>query len=390
MSSDRITRTTQRSWFQRLGSAFTGVLVGLVMAAVSVAVLGWNEARSIAQMRGLSEAARMVVAAPLAGIDPANEGRLIHLSGLLRVEGRRIDPLSGVSTEGVSLKRSIELYQWSETRSSETRTKLGGGEETVTTYSYARGWSSTPENSTQFHTPQGHENPAPLLEHTIVSADEGQVGAYRVDRRLLDAFRPSIPVGVSQENARNLSTALSRPVRLETDALYVGLDPARPAVGDLRIRYTAAPVGSVSVVAAQSGGALAPFTTPSGAEIFLVNLGMATAQEMLQQASDGNQVLAWVLRLGGVVGLIVSFGLIFAPLPTLADVLPPLGAVVRFGTGTLAAIVGVVIGVLVIALAWLAVRPVFSILSLVGIGMVVAAVIWVRRPGKDLRLAGGQ
>ncbi len=76
--------------------------------AVSVVVLGWNEGRSIAQMRGLSEGARIVVSAPLAGIDPANEGRLIHLSGLLSVEGRRTDPLSGVSAEGVSLKRSID------------------------------------------------------------------------------------------------------------------------------------------------------------------------------------------------------------------------------------------------------------------------------------------
>jgi hypothetical protein len=384
MSPDRITQTTQRSWFQRLGSAFTGVLVGLVMAAVSVVVLGWNEGRSIAQMRGLSEGARMVVSAPLATIDPANEGRLIHLSGLLRVEGRRTDPLSGVSAEGVSLKRSIELYQWSETRRSETRTKLGGGEETVTTYTYARGWSSTAEDSTRFHTPQGHENPAPLLDDTLVSAEEGQVGAYRVDRRLLNAFQPSIPVLVTQEDARALSMALSRPVRVETDALYVGMDPARPAVGDIRIRYTAAPAGSVSVVAAQSGGALAPFTARSGAEIFLVTPGMATAQEMLQQAREGNQVLTWVLRLGGVVGLIVGFGLILAPLPTLADVLPPLGAVVRFGTGTLAAIGGVAVGVVVIAVAWFAVRPVFSLLSLAGIGLVVATVLWVRRPARTV------
>ncbi|MDZ4111548.1 MAG: TMEM43 family protein [Brevundimonas sp.] len=384
MSPDRITQTTQRSWFQRLGSALTGVLVGLVMAAVGVVVLSWNEGRSIAQMRGLSEGARMVVSAPLATIDPANEGRLIHLSGLLRVEGRRTDPLSGVSAEGVSLKRSIELYQWSETRRSETRTKLGGGEETVTTYTYARGWSSTAEDSTRFHTPQGHENPAPLLDDTLVSAEEGQVGAYRVDRRLLNAFQPSIPVLVTQEDARALSMALSRPVRVETDALYVGMDPARPAVGDIRIRYTAAPAGSVSVVAAQSGGALAPFTARSGAEIFLVTPGMATAQEMLQQAREGNQVLTWVLRLGGVVGLIVGFGLILAPLPTLADVLPPLGAVARFGTGTLAAIGGVAVGVVVIAVAWFAVRPVFSLLSLAGIGLIVAAVLWVRRPARTV------
>lgn len=382
MSPDRITETTQRSWFQRIGSAFTGMLTGLVIAALGIAVLGWNEARSIAQMRGLSEGARMVVPAPLAAIDPANEGRLVHLSGPLRVEGQRTDALSGVSAEGVSLKRSVELYQWSETRSSETRTKLGGGEETVTTYSYARQWSSTPEDSAQFHTPQGHENPAPLLADTLVSAEEGQIGAYRADQRLLDTFQPSIPVVVSPEDARTLSTALSRPVRVEADALYVGLDPARPAVGDIRIRYTAAPAGSVSVVAAQSGGALAPFTTRSGAEIFLVTPGMATAQEMLQQARDGNQLLTWLLRLGGVVGLIVGFGLILAPLPTLADVLPPLGAVVRFGTGTLAAIGGLAVGVVVIAVAWFAVRPVFSLLSLAAIGLVVAAVIWLRRPGR--------
>lgn len=388
MSPDQITRTTHRSWFQRIGSAFTGVLTGLVLMALGIAVLGWNEARSIAQMRGLSEGARMVVLAPLARIDPANEGRLIYLSGLLSVEGRRTDALSGVSAEGVSLKRSVELYQWSETRRSETRTKLGGGEETVTTYSYAREWSSTPEDLTQFHTPRGHENPAPLLADTVVSAEEGQIGAYRADRRLLDAFQPSIPVVVNPENARTLSTALSRPVRVESDALYVGLDPARPAVGDLRIRYTAVPAGSVSVVAAQSGGALAPFTTSSGAEIFLVTPGTATAQEMLEQARDGNQLLTWGLRLGGVVGLIVAFGLILAPLPTLADVLPPLGAVVRFGTGTLAAIGGVAVGMVVIALAWFAVRPVFSLLSLAAIGLVVAAVIWLRRPARTAARAG--
>lgn len=388
MSPDRITRTTRRSWFQRLGSAFTGVLVGLIIAAVSVAVLGWNEARSIAQMRGLSEGARMVVSAPLDRIDLGNEGRLIHLSGPLRVEGRRTDPLSGVSAEGVSLKRSIELYQWSETRSSETRTKMGGGEETVTTYNYARKWSSTPEDSAQFHTPQGHENPTPPLEDTVIAAEEGQVGAYRADRRLLSAFQPSTPVLVSQEDAVRLSAALSRPVRVETNSLYVGVDPARPEVGDIRIRYAAAPAGLVSVVAAQSGGAVAPFTTPSGAKIFLVTPGVATAQEMLEQAREGNQVLTWVLRLAGVGGLILGFGLILAPLPTLVDVLPPLGAVVRFGAGTLAGVTGVAVGVVVIAVAWFAVRPVFSLLSLVGIGMVVAAVIWLRRPGRTVPRTG--
>lgn len=389
MSPDQITRTTHRSWFQRIGSAVTGVLFGLALVALSIALLGWNEARSIARMRGLSEGAGAVATAPLARIDPTNEGRLIHVSGPLRVEGRRTDQISGVSADGVSLQRAVEFYQWSETRSSETRTRLGGGEETVTTYNYARSWSPTPEDSTRFQIPQGHENLAPPLDDARISAEEGRIGAYRADRRLLDTFSPSIPVAVTAADAQRLSTALSRPVRVEVDALYVGADPARPAVGDMRIRYTVAPVGPVSVVAAQRAGALAPFTTRNGSEIYLATPGTVTAEALFQQARDGNQLLSWGLRIGGVVGLMIGFGLILAPLPTLADVLPPLGAVVRFGTGTLAGIGGLTIGLGVIALAWFAVRPVFSLLSLAPIGLVVGAVLWLRRPRPKGVPAGG-
>lgn len=378
MSSDHVSETTRRSWFQRVGAAFTGVLAGLVIVVLGIGLLAWNEGRSIARIRGLGEGGRAVVTAPLTRIDPANEGRLIHLSGPLVVEGRREDPASGVSVGGVSLRRTVEYYQWTETSRSETRTRPGGGEETVTTYDYQREWSGTPRDSSQFHTPAGHTNLTPPIETALVSAEEGRVGAYRADRRLLDTVPPTVPVTVTEADARRLSATLSRPVRVESGALYVGANPASPAVGDMRVRYVAAPAGVVSVVAAQTSGALAPFVTRNGSEIYLTAEGTVGADEMFRQAKDGNQVLSWILRAAGIIGLMVGLGRILGPLSTLADVLPPVGAVVRFGTGALAGIGGLGIGLVVIAVSWFVVRPVFAVVSLAVIGGAVAGVIWLR------------
>ncbi|WP_420478049.1 TMEM43 family protein [Brevundimonas sp. FT23028] len=378
MAPDQITETTHRSWFQRLGAAVTGVLAGFVIVVLAIGLLAWNEGNAIARMRGLGEGARNVVEAPLARIDPANEGRLVHLSGPLTVDGAREDPLSGVAAPGVSLRRTVEVYQWVETRRSETRTKLGGGEETVTTYDYQRGWSDSPVASSEFHAPAGHENPAPPVDATTISAAEGRLGAYRVDRRLLDAVPATSPVVVTDEHAQRLAAALSRPVKVENDALYVGADPANPVVGDLRVRYLSAPLADVSVAAAQSTGALAPYVARNGSEIYLTSMGSVTAVEMFRQAKDGARMLSWILRAVGVAGLMFGLGLILGPISTLADVLPPLGAVVRFGAGALAAVGGLAIGAVVIAVSWFAVRPVFAGVCLAVAGLAVAALFWWR------------
>lgn len=378
MPLDTVSETTHRSWLQRLGAAFTGVLAGLVIVGLGIGLLAWNEGRAIGRARGLSEGGRGVIVAPLARIDPANEGRLIHLSGPLRVEGRREDPISGVAADGVSLRRDVEYYQWVETSRSETRTRLGGGEETVTIYDYRKDWSATPVASADFHTPAGHENLTPPLEGALVSAQEGRLGAYRVDHRLLDTVAPTVPVAVTEADARRLSVALSRPVRVENDALYVGANSAAPAVGDMRIRYVAAPAAVVSVVAAQRSGGLEPFLTRNGEEIYLTAAGAMTADDMFRQARDGNRMLSWVLRVVGIAALILGLGLILGPLSTLADVLPPVGSLVRFGTGALAFVGGLSIGVVVIAVSWFLVRPMFAACSLVVLGAVVGGLIWFR------------
>src|SRR5690606_22565418 len=89
----------------------------------------------------------------------ANEGQLVHVSGQLEVESALADRMFEVEVRAVRLIRQAEMFQWIEEESSETRTKIGGGQETVTTYSYHRGWSSAEIDSAAFKQPTGHINP---------------------------------------------------------------------------------------------------------------------------------------------------------------------------------------------------------------------------------------
>ena len=59
--------------------------------------------------------------------------------------------------QAVRLVRTVEMHQWKEKEKSETTTKAGGSEETITTYSYAKGWDSEAIISGSFKKPDGQE-----------------------------------------------------------------------------------------------------------------------------------------------------------------------------------------------------------------------------------------
>jgi hypothetical protein len=132
------TEITSRSWISRIGQSIVGVLIGLVMVIASIVVLFWNEGRAIQTARSLAEGAGLVADVDSTRVDPANEGKLVHISGDLTAPGRLSDAEFGVTAKGLRLVRTVEMYQWKEETKTETRQKLGGGEEDVTTYTYLR------------------------------------------------------------------------------------------------------------------------------------------------------------------------------------------------------------------------------------------------------------
>ena len=379
------TETTRTSWLARLKNALFGAVIGIILVVVAIWALFWNEGRSIKAYRALTEGAGIVVSVSADEIAPANEGKLIHVSGKVTPDGVPADPEFGISAAGaVAIRREVEMYQWVEKSQSRSETKLGGAEETVTTYTYTREWKSGRENSGDFRQPEGHENPELAVEDRSFAVDSAKVGAFSVSGENVAGLGKQTDLKLTGEDAARAEEVLSGNVQLDRSGFYVGMNPAQPQVGDLRIRYSRADLPEASFVAAQSDGWLKPFTASNGREIFLSESGQAGAAEMFETAQAENTMIMWLIRIGGMVGLLVGFSLLFSILGVIADVVPIAGSLVRFGTGLIALVLTVLVGPLVIAIGWFAYRPLLSIGLLLAGGLIAFAVVWLRRraPGQ--------
>ncbi|WP_395652011.1 TMEM43 family protein [Brevundimonas sp.] len=393
---DSVTRTTNTSWFSRVGSAFAGVLVGVVLILVCIAGLAWNEGRAVKTERGLKEGASIVVDIQASPIDAANDQKLVHVSGPVAVTAPLEDPDFGITATGVHLSRQVEMYQWRESSKSETRTKLGGGEETVTTYTYAKVWSGAAEDSSAFAEPNGHENPEFAVEGTDILAQDATLGDFRLDDAVVGQIGGEAPLRLTQDNLEAVQAAVgdvdqyvsisqgkillsaNRPRSSDVDdaddatpVSETSVIQGSPTIGDIRISYDLTPAGVISIVGKQNGDGFTNYRARNGEEFLLVSDGAVPAADMFQGAQDANRVITWIVRVLGMVLLIVGFGLILAPLGVLADVLPLVGTIVRMGTGLVAFVLGFSIGTVTIALAWFAFRPLLSI-AILAVGGAIA------------------
>ncbi len=384
MSQDHFTETTSRGWFSRIGSAFGGVLFGVVLIFVGIGVLAWNENRAVRTERALNEGAGVVVSVEPDPILPANEGALIHVSGDTTVQAPIQDSQWGVTATGLRLIRNVEMYQWRETSRSETRTKLGGGEETVTTYDYDRVWSDSRQDSSNFRIQAGHHNPEFPVEAASYTAADARLGAFELDDRVIERVGGTESVSFDEQARRAIQDAAGRDVTVSATTIYLGANPDRPQVGDTRVSYEIVPADEISVVAQQSGEGFAPYRADNGETVLLVSDGIVSSDEMFEGAQSANRMLLWAIRVGGMIALITGFGLILAPLKVLADVIPILGSIVGMGTGLVAFLLGTIVGTVTIALAWFAVRPLLSI-GILAVGGLIAFGLWRMGRGRVKR-----
>ena len=49
-------------------------------------------------------------------VDTANDGKLVHLTGLATTEDVLEDNDFGISANAIKLKRAVQMYQWKETK----------------------------------------------------------------------------------------------------------------------------------------------------------------------------------------------------------------------------------------------------------------------------------
>ncbi|MEQ8815655.1 MAG: TMEM43 family protein [Thalassobaculum sp.] len=363
MREDSFTEVSEKSWASRLGGSLAGALVGVLLFAGSFFVLVWNEGRAVDAIVALDAGAGMVVVVPADRVDPANDGRLIHVSGPATVTAPLVDPVFKVGGDRLlRLERRVEMYQWREDKETSTETGVGGKETTRTTYSYVTGWSEAEIDSSTFRRPEGHGNPRLPYRSQTLDARPVRLGAYTLGEsqiRQIDDFEP-LPV--------DGDAALPAGFRRDGEAIVRGA-PESPQVGDLRILFQAVPAQTVSVVARQAAGGLTAYRAANGHVIELVRTGAHDAESMFREAKAEEALFTWILRAAGFLMMLVGIALLASPLTWLASVLPFLASIVGFAAFGIALIAAVPLTLLTIALSWLAFRP------LIAGGLIVAAVV---------------
>ena len=412
------------SWIKRLGNSFKGVLVGIVLLIAGFPVLFCNESRSVATAKRLDEGAGAVVSIAADKIDGANEGKLVHVSGLATTEETLSDPQFGVTAKAIKLLREVEVYQWVE-HSDTHREKRGDKEVEVTTYTYTQEWCEKPVDSQRFNE-KGHDNAPAVLPFTEreVFAAKVTLGAFTLsaqDIRRITGEAPlelpadyKVPESVAGAQFLNgtvyipvaevvpsavaavaaaivdtnaVASATNAVAAAVTNAVAAAAAPAvarrdvaqQPKVGDLRVKFKAIVPHDISIVERQTGSTLAPWTASDGEDISLMASGIRSAEQMFAKAKSANKVFTWIIRLVGFLMMFVGLKMILGPLATLVDAIPILNGIVAMGVSLVAFLLAAVLALVTIAVSWIVVRPVLGIALLVAAGAIAAFIVMKKK-----------
>ena len=365
------TEVTSQSWFSRIGGAIKGVLVGLLLVVIAFPLLFVNEGRAVKRYKTLKEGAGQVISVPADKVDPANAGKLIHVTGRAETEAILSDPEFGVSVNAIHLKRTVEMYQWKENVSTKEKTKVGGGTETTKTYTYEKDWSDDLIDSGGFKE-SGHDNPGGMpFSSRTETAPEVRLGAFTLSPSLVGDISNYAKYELPMDTV--IPEHLSEKAKVHDSGFYIGANPASPQIGDARVSFHAVYPTDVSIVAQQTGNTFTPYSPPkSGGSIELLEIGIVTAEAMFQSAQASNRMLTWILRLVGFLFFFAGFSMIFRPFKVMGDVLPLMGRIIGAGAGLIAFLLAAMLSLAVIAVAWVTYRPLIGIpLLILVVGLIV-------------------
>jgi len=360
---DTFTEISSQSWLGRIGKSFKGILFGLLLIAGAGGLLFWNEGRAVQRIRALMEGNKVVLPVSAERVETANEGKLVHMTGLATTTAILTDTEFGVTTNALKLDRVAEMYQWLEKEEKKTEKNLGGSTTTTTTYTYQQAWEPQRVDSSAFHHREGHENPVTMLfQERSVVAHPITVGAFMLSSSLVGKISAAKPLLLTN------SGQLKSKGQLVDGRVFIGTNAAAPQIGDQRISFRVTGPTTVSLVARQVGETFEPYRTKAGAAVELLQVGTLSAEEMFAHAREMNRLLTWGLRLLGWLLMFAGFATLFRPLVVLADVLPFLGNLVGVGTSAVAFLLATPISLLIVAAAWIVYRP------LLGIALIAVAV----------------
>lgn len=285
------------------------------------------------------------------------EGKLIHATAVAKTDEVLTDPDYGLSVNAIRLERDVEYYQWVEHSSSETKDKIGGGQETTTTYTYSKEWVSGPVDSGSFKDPdyQGSNYVRTTVPENTVTAQKVDFGAYVLPQAMVGAIPAGTAVNVPDSVANGVD------IFVQGNTVYYGENPQTPAVGDVRVSFSEADGGVASILGQVKGNTFESFKHKNGKSLMVLRMGEHSQEEMFESEKASNKFILWLVRILGVILMISALRMMFDILVAILKVLPFLGNIAQVGVNLVTSVVGFILSLVVIMIAWVAYRPLLAV-----------------------------
>ena len=349
---------------KKIGNAFGGIFGGFVFLVIGVILLWWNEGNNVRNIKSTAEMEKLYVDVSSESVDASNEGKLVATYGKILNEEELTDDTFKVTVKTPLLKRVVEMYQWKE--ESET------DEEGFTRYRYDKEWSQELIDSDNFNE-SGHVNPkSKKYDDETKTSSNVKVGAFELSSNQINSLSTD---GKYTDYNETIVGDLN--LTILDGYATTSKDLSKPEIGDIRISFVYNNSTDVSVLAVQSGQTFVDFVSKEGRSINRVMDGVHSGIEMINIIRNEDNFLKWILRAVGIIILAVGFGAILKPISAITSYVPLLGNLVGSVVGLVSFILGICLGLVVIAIAWIRFRPILGI-SLLAIVAVLFVLLLIR------------
>eukprot|EP00916_Digyalum_oweni_P018789 GHVL01031387.1.p1 GENE.GHVL01031387.1~~GHVL01031387.1.p1 ORF type:complete len:440 (-),score=83.98 GHVL01031387.1:425-1744(-) len=414
------------NWFGNMKNALITACIGILLVPGAVVLLGWNEKNSVCAERALDEGLSQLVTVKCDESDQSQyENDLIFFACPLDKTtytdfsiskdfrgGELLDDI--FTAKGTCMTQFTEMYQCNESKTSTTKKNVSGGKTTVTDYNYSVGWSSSLMDETSFCSQSTctskrdqacgtSKNPViyPLAPGTQkmyasgVNAGVWRLSGNHVEEIPCDAtvtanttVSDETPVQVDPQPPVALTL---NNIKIENDKLVTCWDSTD--IGCMRASYSTNSASDVSVMSKYiSGGNLGPWLASdswmcSGYTLDELKMGIMTSDELGDVLEKENTLQLWILRLLGFILVWAGMFMCCAPITTCPDAIPVIGSIIGdvIGCilGCITCLLATCLSLIVIALAWIFVRPLAGGLLLGGAllclgGVILVKVFWDR------------
>lgn len=365
------TTTTNISFLDKIKNAFSGLIFGLILFIGSFILLWWNEGNCLRMVQLNDYVKKNVVSIDVNTINPANNGKLVYVSGNAISTETLTDNLNIGMKNAIALFRNVEMYQWVEMKNNSTHKNMGGSSTTTTTYSYSKKWEKNLINSSSFNQSQDHQNPSEFkVPSTSIYAQNVKFGAFNLSQNQISSIKTTLPITNLPENSYFKNSG---------GYYYYGANEGDPQIGDLKISYSYVPSNTpISIIAEQNNNNLIPDITPRG-QFSNVTMGIVSSDQIIQNLNNQNALVTMGLRLLGVVLMFFGLSLLVAPLTVLADIVPFLSYITNAISGVILFLIALALSLITISIAWIAHRPFIAIPIIIVSGYYIYRVIAKRK-----------